>query len=130
MAQVRNCWVPIALQIPIYFFTIDGLISSALKENKIKEALEQVSEYSVALNMAKMMTNEKDTLILSMSDLGSSAVYEVTLRNCVINFSIGTYLCRLFSKRPKTIFVLRKNQLCHKGNRMKIADFYVARKWF
>jgi hypothetical protein len=40
------------------------------------------------------------------------------------------YMCRLFSKQPKTIFVLRKSKLCHKGNRMKIADFYVARKWF
>jgi hypothetical protein len=34
----------------------------------------------------------------------------------------------VFSKRPKTIFVRRKNQLCHKVNRMKIADFYVAQK--
>jgi hypothetical protein len=25
-------------------------------------------------------------------------------------------LCKLFSKRPKTILVLRKNQLCHKDN--------------
>jgi hypothetical protein len=33
---------------------------------------------------------------------------------------------QLFSKRPKTIFVLRKNKLYHKDNRMKIADFYVA----
>jgi hypothetical protein len=43
---------------------------------------------------------------------------------------INTLFFRLFSKRPKTIFMLRKSKLCHKGNRMKIADFDVTRKWF
>ncbi len=43
---------------------------------------------------------------------------------------IGTKLCMLFFKRPKTIFVLRKSKLCHKGYRLKIADFYVAWKCF
>jgi ribosomal protein S18 acetylase RimI-like enzyme len=37
---------------------------------------------------------------------------------------------RLFSKRPKTIFVIRKNQLSSIHNLCGIADFYVARKWF
>jgi hypothetical protein len=48
-------------------------------------------------------------------------------------FSLSIYdyiLCRLFTKRPKTTFVLRKNKLYHKENRMNITDFYVARKWF
>ncbi len=39
-------------------------------------------------------------------------------------------MLRLFSKRPKTIFVRRKCKLCHKVYRMKITDFYVAWKWF
>jgi hypothetical protein len=32
-------------------------------------------------------------------------------------------LCRLFSKRPKTFFVLRKNKLCHKGSWTKMSGF-------
>jgi hypothetical protein len=39
-------------------------------------------------------------------------------------------LCRLFSKRPKTIFVLRKNQLSSFYYACGIAYFYVSRKWF
>ncbi len=26
--------------------------------------------------------------------------------------------------------MLCKNRLCHKGNNMKLTDFYVARKWY
>ncbi len=39
-------------------------------------------------------------------------------------------LCRSFSKRPKTIFGLRKNQLSSFYYLCGIANFYVARKWF
>jgi hypothetical protein len=40
------------------------------------------------------------------------------------------YLCRIFSKQPKTIFVLRKNQLSLFYCLCGIAYFYIARKWF
>ncbi len=39
-------------------------------------------------------------------------------------------MCRLFSKRPKTIFVLRKNQISSFYYLCGIAYFYVAGKWF
>lgn len=53
-----------------FLTVLDGLIGEALKEGKINEALEQVSEYSIALNMAHMMTKTTDTLVLSM-DVGN-----------------------------------------------------------
>jgi hypothetical protein len=39
-------------------------------------------------------------------------------------------LCSLFSKRPRTISVIRKNQLSSFYYLCGIAYFYVARKWF
>ncbi len=40
------------------------------------------------------------------------------------------HLCRLFSKRPKTIFVLRKNKPSSFYHLCGIAYFCIARKWF
>jgi hypothetical protein len=45
-------------------------------------------------------------------------------------FFLHKYLCRLFSKRPKTIFVLRRNQISLINFLCGIAYFYAARKWF
>jgi hypothetical protein len=45
----------------------------------------------------------------------------------IIFFNSVNQVCRLFSKRPKTIFVIRKSKLCHKESWSTISGFYVAR---
>jgi hypothetical protein len=44
--------------------------------------------------------------------------------NSNFHWLIDWFMCRLFSKRSKTIFMLRKNKLYHKSNRMEITGFY------
>jgi hypothetical protein len=52
----------------------------------------------------------------------------VTMMGLIFHFKM--YLCRLFSKRPKTNFMLRKNQLSSIYNLCGIGYFYVTQKWF
>jgi hypothetical protein len=88
--------------LPYKSLFLDGLISTALKENKIDEALEQVAEYSMALNMAKKMTSEKDTLILSMSDLGNSLNFDT------VKVSFGSF-SKYLSIKKQLIQFCQKN---------------------
>jgi hypothetical protein len=58
---------------------------------------------------------------LALSYFGHSGV----LFPCGFHSNVLWQMCRLFSKRPKAIFMLYKNKLCHKGNWSKISGFYV-----
>jgi hypothetical protein len=58
--------------------------------------------------------------------------YKIAIVSALVFFMSASKwrMCWLFAKWLKTIFVLRKNKLCHTDIMMKIDDFYVTRKWF
>lgn len=61
------------------------MINEAHKENKVNKALAQVQQYANALNMAHNMVDLEETLVVSMSDFGSTlsiAGHTVSVNPC------------------------------------------------
>lgn len=83
-------------------FVEDSLINEAHKKNQIRKALNQVLEYDSAINMAKMMVSETNTLVVSLSDVGSTLSItgngvrnEIVPKNLIFVFIKKiTYFCR------------------------------------
>ena len=69
-------------------FFLDGLINEAHKENKINKALAQIVQYSNALGMVGMMNSDKDTLVLSMSNFGSTLTIAGSAVSILLNFCL------------------------------------------
>lgn len=76
----------------------DSLINEAHKQNKPEKAFSQLYEYSKALDMANMMVNEADTLILSTTDVGSTL--------SISGYAVNIYFCDKFLSICNIIFLL------------------------